>query len=122
MVFVRDRCAEEGHDAVARVLVHSSLEAVNAVSKDPEEAIHDSVPLFGTQLRGELHRSFHVGEEHRHLLALAFEGAARSQDLFGEMFRSVGERIGRWPRLRGLSERLCAFSAEKLARLILCSA
>ena len=51
-----------------------ALEAVNALGKDLEEAIHDLVPLLGIDLLGELHRALHVGEEHRHLLALAFEG------------------------------------------------
>ena len=48
-----------------------------------EEAVHDLVPLFGVELLGEIHRALHVGEEHGDLLALAFEGATRRQDLLG---------------------------------------
>jgi len=44
----------------------------------------------GWTCSGEIHRAFHVGEEHRHLLALAFKGAPRCEDLLGEMLRSVG--------------------------------
>ena len=78
--------------------------------------------MLGVDRFRELHRALHVGEEDGYLLPLAFESAAGGEDLLDEMFRGVGERIGWWPRLRGLSERLCAFSAEKLPRLILCSA
>ena len=73
MVLVRDRRAEERHDAVAGVLVDRALEAVHAVGEDLEEALEDRVPLLGVDLLGELHRALHVGEEHRHLLALALE-------------------------------------------------
>ncbi len=59
--------------AVARVLVDRPLEAVHAVGEDLEEAVHDPVPVLGVDLLGEIHRALHVGEEHRHLLALAFE-------------------------------------------------
>jgi hypothetical protein len=44
-----------------------------------------------------------VGEEHRHLLALAFQRRLRRQDPLGEMFRCVGVRgtqMG-WPGLSG---------------------
>ncbi len=33
VIFVRDRCAEQGHDAVARVLVDRAFEAVDAVGQ-----------------------------------------------------------------------------------------
>jgi len=62
----------------------------DSVGKNPEEPIHDLVPIFGMDLLREIHRAFHVGEEHRHLLALAFKGAPRCEDLLGEMLRSVG--------------------------------
>ena len=73
MILVRDRRAEERHDAVAGVLVDGALEAVHAVREDLEESLEDRVPLLGSDLLGELHRALHVGEQHRHLLALAFE-------------------------------------------------
>jgi hypothetical protein len=49
---------------------------VNALGEDGEEPIHDPVPFLGIDLLGEIHRALHVGEEHRDLLALAFEGGA----------------------------------------------
>jgi hypothetical protein len=72
MILVGNRGSEQRHDAVASVLVDRSLEAVNPVGEDREEAIHDLVPLFGIDLLGEIHRALHVGEEHGDLLALAF--------------------------------------------------
>ena len=76
VILVRDRRSEQRHDAVAGVLIHRALEAVNAVGEYLEEAVQDLVPLFRIELLGQIHRALHVGEEHRHLLALAFEGAA----------------------------------------------
>ena len=43
------------------------------------------VPLFGIELLGQIHRPLHVGEEHGHLLPLAFESAAGGEDLLGEV-------------------------------------
>src|SRR5439155_9743698 len=117
VVLVRDRCAEERHDAVAGVLVHRTLEAVHALGEDREEAIQDPVPLLGVDLLGQLHRAFHVGEEDRHLLPLAFEGGARGEDLLGEVRRRVGAG-GTLCRTRGLSQALAAAVAELLARRI----
>jgi hypothetical protein len=72
MVLVGNRRAEKRHDPVTGVLVDRTLETVNAIREDREEAIHDLVPLLGIELLGQVHRAFDVGEEHRHLLPLAF--------------------------------------------------
>ena len=55
VVFVGDGRAEESHDPIARVLVDRPLEAMDAVAEDLEEAVQESMPLFGTELVGELH-------------------------------------------------------------------
>ena len=70
-----------------------AFEPVNALGEDREETIHDLVPLFGVELLGKIHRALHVGEENRHLLALAFEGGSRRKDLLSEVFRSVRARV-----------------------------
>jgi hypothetical protein len=54
---------------------------MNPVGKDLEETVEDAVPLLGIDLFGQRYGALHVGEEDGHLLPLAFEGAARSQDL-----------------------------------------
>src|SRR5437016_5363454 len=116
VVLVRDRRPEERHDAVAGVLVHRALEAVHALGQQLEEAVDDPVPLLGIELLGELHRALHVGEEHGHLLALAFERAAGAEYLLGQVLRGVRRRrfLGQ-SRRRGL--RSAAAPAELLARL-----
>jgi hypothetical protein len=93
VILMRDRRAEQRHDSIARVLVDGAFEAVNALGEDREEAVHDLVPLFGIELLGQVHRSFHVSKEDRHLLAFAFEGAARREDLLGEVLRRVRARV-----------------------------
>src|SRR5262245_57548282 len=95
MIFMSDRRAEKGHDAVAGILVHRTFEAVNAVTEDLAEAVQDLVPLFGIDLLGEVHRALHVSKEYRHLLALALEGGLRLQDLLGEVFWGIGSRLRR---------------------------
>src|SRR5437870_11286843 len=90
VVLVRDRRAEERHYAVAGELGDGALEAMHALGEEGSEALHDVVEHFRIGLLGEVHRSLHVGEEDRHLLAFAFEGGARGEDLLGEMPRRVG--------------------------------
>src|SRR5262245_25609215 len=116
VVLVRDRRAEERHDAVAGVLVHRALEAVHPISEELEETINDPVPLLRIDLLGELHRPLDVGEEHRHLLALTLEHAAGAEDLLGEVLRGVsgGRPLG---ESRRLVQRSAAASAELLAEL-----
>src|SRR5438094_9657184 len=48
MILVRDRGAEERHDAVAGVLVHRPLEAVHALGEELEEAVHYCVHSSGS--------------------------------------------------------------------------
>ena len=90
VVLVRDRRAEQRHDAVAGVLVHRPLEAVHALGEDGEEAVEDRVPLFGIELLGQLHRALDVGEQYGDLLALAFEGTATAENLFRQMAGRIG--------------------------------
>ena len=119
MGLVRDRRSEEGHDPFAGVLVDRPLEAVNSVGEDREEALHDLVPVFRVDRLREIHRPLEVGEEDRHLLALAFDGAAGGEDLLGEVLRSVGPGV-RWRSwLRNLSGRFPALAAELYAARVL---
>jgi hypothetical protein len=75
-------------------------------------------PLLRVELLGQLHRSFHVREEHRHLLALALERGLRLQDLVGEMLRGVvaGRALGRARALpSGSRSRFAAHRADPIA-------
>jgi hypothetical protein len=118
VVLVRDRRAEEGHDAVAGVLVDRALEAMDPLGEELEEAVHDPVPCLGVELLGEAHRALHVGEEHGHVLALALEGGAGGEDLLGEVIRSVGARLALAGRFWRRAERTAAAVAEPLARRV----
>jgi len=89
VVLVGDGGAEERHHAVAEELVDRSLVAVDGLENDLEGAVHDRVDFFGIQALGHRREAGDVGEEHRHLLALAFDGAARAEDLVGEVLRRV---------------------------------
>jgi hypothetical protein len=70
--------------------------------------------VCGVDRLREIHRALYISEEHRHLLALAFERAAGSQDLLG-MLRVVGARVRRRDRGgRLLSEAVAARIAEAI--------
>src|SRR5262245_33281033 len=112
VVLVRDRRAEQCHDAVAGELRDRPLESMHALGEELEEAVHDPMPLLGIELLGEIHRALHVGEQHGHLLPLTFEGAAGAENLLGEMRGSIGARIASdLVRDRG-SKRVPALGAE----------
>ena len=101
MVLVRDWRTEQRHDAVASVLVHGALEAVHAFGEDRKEALQDRVPLLGIAVGEQFHRALEIRKQHGDLLALAFEGGLRLQDLVGEVFWSVGA----WVALRSRDAR-----------------
>ena len=94
MVLVGERRAEEGHDPVAHDLVDRALVAVDGLHHPLEDGVEELARLLGVAVGEELHRALQVGEEHRDLLALAFEGGLRGEDLLGEVLRRVGLRVG----------------------------
>ena len=104
VVFVRDRRAEERHDAVAHHLVDRAFVPVDGAHHQLEHRIEQPPRFFGIAVGEQLHRAFQIGEKHGDLLALAFERGLRGQDALGEVLRRVGggcRRGGR--RLRRLS-------------------
>jgi len=90
MVLVGNRGAEQRHDAIAHDLVHRALEAVHSVHHPVEHNVEDLAGLLRIAISEQLHRALEVGEEHRDLLALAFESCLGGQDLLGEVLGSVG--------------------------------
>src|SRR5262249_53118805 len=60
-------------------------------------------PVLGVALLGQPHRADHISEQHRHLLALALQGAAPGADLLGQVLWG-----GRGDWRRGDGERLAA--------------
>ena len=75
------------------------------------------LPLLGVALLGELHRAHHVGEQHRHLLALALERAAAGADLLGEVLRGRGERLAHGRAARARAHRRTAASGRIRCRI-----
>ncbi len=110
VILVRDRRAEQRHDPVAGELVDEALKALDPLRKNLEKAVHDLRPFFRVELLRQLHRSFHIGEQHRDLLALAFEHGARGQNLVGQMFGCVSAWRGCGGG--GSGERGAALAAE----------
>ena len=93
VVLVRQRRAEQRHDAVAHHLVDGALVAVHRLHHALEHRVEELARLLRIAVGEQLHRALQVGEQHRDLLALAFERAFGGEDLLGEMLGGV--RIGR---------------------------
>ena len=74
MVLMRQGSPEERHNAVPHDLVHGPLIAVHRGHHALEHRVEEVAGLFGIAVSQQLHRAFEVGKQHRHLLALAFEG------------------------------------------------
>ena len=83
MVFMRDRRAEQRHDAIAHDLIHGPLVAVHGCHHAFQDRVEELPRFLGVAVGQQLHRAFEVGKEHRHLLALAFQGTPGGQDLLG---------------------------------------
>src|SRR5213594_618043 len=114
-VLVGDRRPEEGHDAVTRVLVDCSLEAMHLGRDALEAAVDDAVDLFGVELLGEAREPGYVREQHGHLAALALQCRPRVEDLVGQMLRRVDGALEH--RRRGhLLQALAAVTAEAEVR------
>ena len=54
-----------------------------------EAAVHERVQLLRIDPLGDRREADDVGEEHRHVLALALDRGARAQDAVGEVLRRV---------------------------------
>src|SRR5258705_7638324 len=93
MILVGQRRAEERHDAVAHHLVDGPLVVMDGLHHALQDGIQELARLLRIPVRQQLHRALQVGEEHRDLLALAFEGSLRGEDPFRQMTRRV--RLGR---------------------------
>jgi hypothetical protein len=89
MIFMRDRGPKERHDAVAHDLVDRALIAVDGCHHPFQHGIKELPRLLRIAIGKELQRTLHVGEEHGHLLALAFEGGLGGEDLLGQMWWGI---------------------------------
>jgi len=86
------RRAEERHDAVAHDLIHRALVPMDGLHRALQHGIEELPGFLGIAVGEQFHRALDIGEEHRDLFALAFEGAPGGEDLLGEVLRGVGLR------------------------------
>jgi hypothetical protein len=120
VVFMGYGGAKQGHDAVTQHLIHRALEAVHGVHHVSQGRIKELLGGFGVEVADEFGGAFEIGKQHRHLLALAFQGGPRRQNLLDEMARRVVRRGIHW-RLREAQPagQWCATAATELfSRLI----
>jgi hypothetical protein len=75
VVFMRHRGADERHDAIAQHLGHGAFVAVHGRHHDVQRRVPELAGLFGIETLDQLGGALEVGKAHRHLLALAFQGA-----------------------------------------------
>ena len=87
-----DRRAEEGHDPVAHHLVHGALVVVDGLHHAFKDRVEELPGLLGVAVGEQFHGPLQVAEEHRDLLAFAFEGTTGGEDFLGEVLRGVGLR------------------------------
>jgi hypothetical protein len=99
VVFVRERRAEQRHDAVAHHLVHRALVAVHSVHHVREDRVEDLTRVLGIAAGEQLHRALQVRKEHCDQLALAFQGTACGEDFLCEIGRGVGKQGWRSSRV-----------------------
>jgi hypothetical protein len=92
VLFVRDRRAEQRHDAVAHHLVDRALVVVHGFDHPLEHTVEQSARVLGVAVGEQLHRSLEVGEEHGDVLALALERVLRRADPLGQVRRGIGRR------------------------------
>jgi hypothetical protein len=73
MVLVGEGSAEQRHDAVTHDLVHGALVPVHGLHHVLDDRVQELSRLLGIAVGEQLHRALQVGEEHGHVLALAFQ-------------------------------------------------
>lgn len=83
MVLMRDRRAEQSHDAVAQDFVDRTLVAMDRSHHDADRAVEDPARLFRVGAFEQFKRASDIGEQHGDLLALPFQGTAGTEDAFG---------------------------------------
>ena len=89
---MRERRAEQRHDAVAHHLVDGALVAVDGLHHAFEHRVEELPRLLGIAVGQQFHRALQVGKQHRDLFALAFQGTAGRQNLLGQIGGRVGQR------------------------------
>jgi hypothetical protein len=90
VILVGHRCAEQSHDPITHHLIDGAFVSVDGLHHQLENGIQELARLFGVAIGQQFHRSLEVGEENRHLFALALQCGLRVDDPFGKVLRRVG--------------------------------
>jgi hypothetical protein len=112
MVLQGEGGAEERHNPVAHHLVDSAFVVMDGFHHPLKDRVEQLPGFLRVAGRQQLHGALEVGEQHRDVLALAFERGLRVDDPFGEVLRRVA--LGRGEALGGArgSDRRRALEAE----------
>jgi hypothetical protein len=81
--------------AVARQWVGVSFGAMHRRHQALEHRVEELAGVFVITVGQQLQRAFEIGEQHRHLLALAFKGRFGLEDPLGKVGRGVAQRCMR---------------------------
>src|SRR5215475_2613705 len=84
--------AKQGHDAVAQDLIHRPFVAMHGLHHVLQGRIEELLGGFWIKVTDQFSGAFEVSEQHRDLLAFAFEGASGGEDFLGKIGRGVGQR------------------------------
>ena len=98
MVLMRDRRAEQRHDAVAHDLVDRALVAMHGIHHDADRAVEDAARFFRVGAFDDRERALDVGEQHRDVLALARQSRPGIEDALGEVAAACRRRAARAER------------------------
>src|SRR5262245_26159546 len=87
---VLQRGPEDGHDAVAQLLVHGPLVPMQGLHHELENQIQDIASVFGIAVGEELHRALEVGGQDRDLLSVTLDRATASEPATGAGVQAWG--------------------------------
>ena len=85
MILTRDRCPEQRHDAVPHDLVDRALVLMDGRHHALQHRVEEVAGLLRVAVGQQLHQGLQVGEQDGDLLALACQGGAGRENLFGQV-------------------------------------
>jgi len=92
VVLVGNGRTKHGHEAIARHIVHRAFEAVHGVHHALQGRIKEGLAGFWIEVTDQFGIPCEVGKQHGDLLALTLHGAARGENLLGQIGGRVGKR------------------------------
>src|SRR6266542_705206 len=95
-------------------MIHRAFVPMHFFHHVLDHSVKKFARFFGITVGEQLHRAFHIGKQHRDLLAFSFERTFRVENLFGEVFWCVHFRSDKTGRdrsadwMRALGAELCS--------------